>query len=714
MKRYFLLAAAAIGMMAACSKTEVQPTSKPIDDTTREAVKFSIDAPSLVKATTKGVGAIDEWNKNDNLYILGYVRNPETYALENALIPNVKAGAPDGGDKGWLILTQTTVDENGQNEKEEPYYYANSSSYDFFGYYIDDAKDENGDTPEYVGNANSGSISFVIDGTQDIMAAKAKQEDDVEGTSVKATNAYSAYAARRNVHPTLKFNHLLTRFNFYVVAGSESGANVNVEKITISSKTAATLTVAPEVVLTPSGTATPLELKQTATDSRALVELEPKKPYMKAGYKYDVKEVLNTEAAKIGSSIIVMPNEESHTITVSVNNPESNLKIEDTEVTLNASDVKGNVSTYGKFLPGYQYDVILTVYGAEPVKIAAVLSEWEEGGSSFIDPDDMFDEEPTEPSAKLTAATANSLTYEIVAPNNVTNLLAGLSTDGINIIPETSQSVVLTKAMNGKVTFMGLNAGVNYYCHLYYKVIGEENYKAASVAEPVKTSKITVLGSLCVDDMESFLMIPEEYRRTIGTWMDVDESTLPWLVAWLMPSEAYRVRIDNEPEFNESYTLDPTSSSLLVIKNDDAFKAKFQGGITPGNWYMRVSNVEEDVVITVLDRNFSVNKSYVVEATEESYYQLPDTYTILYPWAQHEQSLKTGENNLPWLAAEFTPTTKLEVEATCGSFVFKKIFEKATTCSLLTLSAAELGLETLTPGEWTLKLNGYVQKLTVK
>ena len=84
-------------------------------------------------------------------------------------------------------------------------------------------------------------VPFEINGAQDLLIAKADQQADIDkaGAGISEENAYSAYAARRNVHPTLKFQHLLARFTFEIVAGSASGSNVNVDYITVDSKSKA-------------------------------------------------------------------------------------------------------------------------------------------------------------------------------------------------------------------------------------------------------------------------------------------------------------------------------------------------------------------------------------------------------------------------------------------------------------------------------------------
>lgn len=399
MKKYFLLAVAAVAVMASCSKKEMPQPVGSIDDSAPAKVQFNLDAPSLVVTKTKGAGAVDAWNKQP-LYILGYENNVSDYGLATVtpLIPNVPVDAPAAGVSGALELYQQT----GENVQQlEPYYYASSAVYDFYGYYVDDAvgvrdTDENPD----LSYGKEITWDLTIDGTQDIMAAKANPVVDAAKApngNVKVSQTYSAYAARRDVHPTLKFNHLLTRFNFYVVAGSESGETTYVTGIEVESKTKARLTVAPDVnFVATDDTKSKLALKQAGVveEKLVLVPLEKKFPYVykneddESEYDYEYETLKETGNGRIGASVMVIPGEASHNIYINTELQGSNLILPAQNLTLNASAIIGkDGKKLDKFEAGCQYDVILKIYGPEKVEITAVLTPWEEGGYAVIDPD---------------------------------------------------------------------------------------------------------------------------------------------------------------------------------------------------------------------------------------------------------------------------------------------------------------------------------------
>ena len=384
MKRYFLLAAAAIGMMAACSKTEVQPASK-IDDSTIEAVKFNLVNAPKFDVLTRGAGAVEAWN-SQALYILGYERNVADYTKAEGLIPNVKVAAPNSG-KGALLVVEHETD-GAYGPLTEPYYYQDNAVYDFFGYYVDNAA---GDTPKLDTTALGLSLKLTIDGTQDIMAAKANPTIDVAGKGVPANKAYSAWAARRDVQPTLKFEHKLARFRFFIVAGSKSGETTYVTSVKMNSKRAAVLNLVPNVLLESSDSLPVAKenfLTLMAAAGQPVTKAFPHINKVDEKYAYEYDKVIAVDTARFGESIMVVPGEIMHKLYISTEYANSNVVRYDLPVELRASDIKTkDGKTLTSFEAGYQYDVILTIYGPEKVEITANLTDWKDGGYEIIDPD---------------------------------------------------------------------------------------------------------------------------------------------------------------------------------------------------------------------------------------------------------------------------------------------------------------------------------------
>ena len=303
MKKYFLFAVAAVGMMVACSKKDMQPSQEP-DNSGAQAIRFNVDAPSLTVAKTKA--AVDEWDDNE-VYILGYKRSTEDFNLENALIANTKAIVPASGSGSAELTLQYPAHSPYAGE---PYFYAESEVYDFYGYYVDDA-----DLGQITNDATGFIVPLTITGTQDVMAAKADPEYDTDGTNVAARNAYSAYAARRDVHPTLQFEHLLTRFRFHLVVGSDAGKDVVVTGVNITSKNQAKLCVAPEVSLDV------VQASDAVLEVEGITETTPVIPYSDGWDAlpdkvegYPAKTIIDLDNP--AGEIMVMPEALSHDLTV--------------------------------------------------------------------------------------------------------------------------------------------------------------------------------------------------------------------------------------------------------------------------------------------------------------------------------------------------------------------------------------------------------------
>ena len=265
MKKQFFYAALAIALMSSCSKdndpgttTEpTNPTPEVIDDTTPAVIRLGINSPTV--AATRGTGSVGDvagnaanvW-RGQALQVLMVTQGTMKDAQDNN--KNIFDGetftAPEDNSSLGLITFNTG------NVK----YYPMQGKLDFYGYHMD----TNPDPVEDRSTEGSIVVTGTIDGTNDIMAAttrfssedsvklinsalKAKGETyEYEATSNTITRndnktaitdaansedkalldtelakAYSSYAARRGVQPTLIFKHLMSRLKFHVRAGEE-------------------------------------------------------------------------------------------------------------------------------------------------------------------------------------------------------------------------------------------------------------------------------------------------------------------------------------------------------------------------------------------------------------------------------------------------------------------------------------------------------------
>ena len=240
MKKYFLFAAVA-GMLASCSSESLTGSDPNIEPTQEDRVPIEINVASAqTKAITRGVGTVGDVSTGTNIWqgekvnVFMFEKGTLTLATDgtNALYDNVALTTPDDGTSASGIAYEYYDSDATPGDDRVRYkYYPISGNFDFWGYYADDAAGapvRDAAAP----NTTKITVPFSIDGTQDLMVAKAKltdaQNDNTNPTyaawhaaGVDQSRYYSAYAARKNIQPDMTFNHLLTRLTFSVLAGND-------------------------------------------------------------------------------------------------------------------------------------------------------------------------------------------------------------------------------------------------------------------------------------------------------------------------------------------------------------------------------------------------------------------------------------------------------------------------------------------------------------
>ena len=162
-------------------------------------------------------------------------------------------------------------------------YFPATDCSDFWAYRLDDAATAEPDTTTVSG---SWTVPFVIDGSQDIMVAKAvpSTADLNKLGKNKKSWYYSAYSAHHNVNPNFTFRHLLTRLTFTVTPITDVAVGIQVDSIKVLTYTKGTLTVAAtddvagEKQVIDWNTSIPRDtvlLKQRASAGSSLVECSP-------------------------------------------------------------------------------------------------------------------------------------------------------------------------------------------------------------------------------------------------------------------------------------------------------------------------------------------------------------------------------------------------------------------------------------------------------
>ena len=386
MKKIFTFLATA-AMLAACAKETPQVPandfSAPAENGGQVAVLFNSNVIASVQ--TKAQGGVDAWNGKQNLYIYGFqrVKGGIDYSA-TPFINNVVAVSPVEGAADNVLAV---IDET----DNKPFYYVGNYTYDFYGYYVDDLD------VDPIAEASGVRVPLVLTGGEDVMLAKADPAADVEKARTNGTftgdnswndlYAYSAYAARRGVQPSLVFKHQLVRFTFQITSGSEfeDDNRLTVTGLSVNARNVADLCVAGEttglVNIQPDTAA--LELKSLV--GGALTDLEE---YIVP----NASEVITDGSNVLGESLMVIPNPapvvgESDKYSMVLSMVQDGKSI-DYPVDLKFTDVKGTVDGQTQFTAGYSYRITIKVYGLEKVELSAELEPWVPGGDIEIDTDD--------------------------------------------------------------------------------------------------------------------------------------------------------------------------------------------------------------------------------------------------------------------------------------------------------------------------------------
>ena len=241
MKKYFLFAAVA-GLLASCSSESLTAGSDPkVEPTQDDRVPIEINVASVqTKASTRGSGAVGDLDGDANNVWKGQKINAFMFDKNKLTIPqdeegdiynNTELTTPTGVVSGIAkeYLSATTVKHK---------YYPQRGNFDFWGYYADDANAAavtadptnavDATSPiasEIVDGDQDVIVPFIINGTQDLMVAKAVPVG-ADATAISGWDAedqdrfYSAFAARKNVQPELTFKHLLTLLKFKIKGGT--------------------------------------------------------------------------------------------------------------------------------------------------------------------------------------------------------------------------------------------------------------------------------------------------------------------------------------------------------------------------------------------------------------------------------------------------------------------------------------------------------------
>lgn len=263
------------------------------------------------------------------------------------------------------------------------YYKPGNQPYDFFAYYTDN---EIADSDIYRSKEDV-RIKLDIDGCSDIMSAYASLTEEQLGRPVFSDmdrfdlNAYSfsAWSAKRNIHPVFYFKHHLVRFNFEMKAGWDESDEIIIDSLVIVSKRKAIFTVAHK---NPSRTG--LDFTGSPYERTPLSEADGsplREDYWKLTYTPG-----NEDMIPIAGSLMVAPDMKYDAyLYLKQKMSTGEVKTHENHINLTCEE--------GRFTAGSHYLVRANIYGLTSVDITVTLGQWKDGGNVNVG-SDKFEDEP--------------------------------------------------------------------------------------------------------------------------------------------------------------------------------------------------------------------------------------------------------------------------------------------------------------------------------
>lgn len=484
-------AVASLGLLASCSSDDDLSTGGNGKDGLQQ-IKIGMGVQANV--ATRGTGTVGAVGAENN-----------TWAKQTVNVYMLNKGTLDLAKFGEVPIYENTVlttpADNASGIASElvggvpqyKYYPTTKTAFDFWGYRLDDANDATGTADQegtdskvavtsgkYVPYTSGDSllIGFKIDGTQDIMAGKAVPTEEEIAKCGGVDNIYSAFAARRDVQPNIKFEHLLSRLNFQVLAGAESTTDANtgvkVTGITVKSKATGKLVIAYQGEATTfanvsdqlivdkdadaeKDAALLKELKVMQRDASStsltdnLVDLQPVTPKWNNGMAL---------ATQVGEALLAIPANE-YEITINLQqkvqvkgdkgHPTDPDDFQTKDYTYTA-DLKNTVNPDKGFEPGYSYNVTITVYGLSEIQITTTLIPWKDGGNIEMNPEDET----------FGATTANNA-YEWAEIADPTTSGATVELTTYATVEALKAAVAANASNSGKIYKVGSDGSWTYY-----------------------------------------------------------------------------------------------------------------------------------------------------------------------------------------------------------------------------------------------------------
>ena len=387
MKKFMFFALASAAMLASCSSDDSVAVDEVNVAQTQDgpvAIQIGLGGSVFTRGTgtVGGVAGSNTWaNEKFNLYMLqtGTMKlatknNLETEGDDDAIYNNFEFDAPD---------TETGIATPNDHSVK---YYPATGVYDFWAYRLDGAQG----TAKPTINTTDITVPFTIDGSQDILVAKAKPADP----STVTVPYYSARAARKGIQPEMIFRHLLSRLKFTVAPGNKITADptapVVITAIKAKSAINGTLTIAATGDTDGScqaitwGTAETdfafVSVMQRDGDNDGTVDdiaNTPLKPLDEVSL-FDAWDNVNDKAIfkPVGEALLVSPSTTDYELEIE-GYQQVNVGTATPETRNFTQSLKAPVPA-GGFVAGTSYNVQIVVYGLEQIKVYVTLTPWGE------------------------------------------------------------------------------------------------------------------------------------------------------------------------------------------------------------------------------------------------------------------------------------------------------------------------------------------------
>ncbi len=409
LKNLMLLAAGTLVMASCLRQNTWNPYGEEEENSDRVPVKMRTYLPSS-SVDVKGQGALDNWNGNQEIFIYAIAREGENAAAsldrdldfggDGILIKNVKAYSNPHSVENPGDPQEIELYFNEDATPMELFYYDEDRRYEFFGYYVDDAAtalDEAGKPAPVIGESAI-TLPVTIDGSQDLMLATAHKADDNLGIGINENRMYSAYSARKGIHPNLQFDHQLARFDVRVQSGDfktkpDLSAKLTLAKVTVDSHYDGMLYIAnkqyrdnPPYLKVDESTSKPLDIwrMKSATDSL------PSPLDSTHHFKLVQGEGESMTAPLLDAgTVMVMPGQQKYKIYIGMLQDEySSGMVEYTsEIDFTHVVAAEGLEPDTEAVAGHQYYVDVIVYGLQGVDVMVSMTKWTEAGSFILDRD---------------------------------------------------------------------------------------------------------------------------------------------------------------------------------------------------------------------------------------------------------------------------------------------------------------------------------------